>query len=268
MVEEIKKAGGSAVANYDSVTDGDKIIETAIKNFGRIDVLLNNAGILRDVSFKNMKDGDWDLIVAVHMKGAYKCARAAWPYFRKQKFGRIINTASAAGLFGGFGQTNYSAAKLAQVGFTETLAKEGKKYNILCNVIAPIAASRMTATVMPPDVLENLKPDWVVPLVAMLVHSSNTTETGSIFEVGGGHVAKLRWQRAKGALLKPDHTFTPGAILKKWDDVSDYSDCEYPDGVADMMSRLEESLQLPGNDEGEPLDFSGKVAVVTGGGAG
>lgn len=268
MVEEIKKAGGKAVANYDSVEQGDKIIETAIKNFGRIDVLLNNAGILRDVSFKNMKDEDWDLIVKVHMRGAYKCARAAWPYFRKQKYGRVINTASAAGLFGSFGQCNYSAAKLAQVGFTETLAKEGRKYNILCNVIAPIAASRMTATVMPPDVLENLKPDWVVPLVAVLVHSSNTTETGSIFEVGGGHVAKLRWQRAKGALLKADKTFTPGAILKKWADVNDYSTCEYPDGVADMMGKLEQSMKMSGNDEGEKLDFTGKVAVVTGGGAG
>jgi multifunctional beta-oxidation protein len=107
-VEEIVKAGGKAVANYDSVENGEAIIETAIKNFGRIDVLLNNAGILRDISFKNLSDNDWDLIMKVHVYGAYKCARAAWPYFRKQKYGRIINTASAAGLFGNFGQTNYS----------------------------------------------------------------------------------------------------------------------------------------------------------------
>lgn len=256
------------MANYDSVENGDKIIETAIQNFGRIDVLLNNAGILRDISFKNMKDQDWDLIYTVHVKGAYKCARAAWPYFRKQKYGRVINTASAAGLFGSFGQCNYSAAKLAQVGFTETLAKEGRKYNIICNVIAPIAASRMTATVMPPDVLDNLKPEWVVPLVAVLVHSSNTSTTGSIFEVGGGHVAQLRWQRAKGALLKPNASYTPGAILKKWDGVVDYSEPEYPDGVADMMGKLEESLKMPDNEQGEDIRYDGKVAVVTGGGAG
>ena len=104
VVDEIKSAGGKAVADYNSVEYGDKIIETAIKSFGRIDILLNNAGILRDVSFKNMKDQDWDLINTVHVKGAYKCARAAWPHFRKQKYGRIINTASAAGLFGSFGQ--------------------------------------------------------------------------------------------------------------------------------------------------------------------
>ncbi|GKT45518.1 peroxisomal hydratase-dehydrogenase-epimerase [Colletotrichum spaethianum] len=138
VVNEIKAAGGKAVANYDSVENGDKIIETAIQNFGRIDVLINNAGILRDISFKNMKDEDWDLIMKVHVRGSYKCARAAWPHFRKQKYGRVINTASAAGLFGSFGQCNYSAAKLAMVGFTETLAKEGAKYNILSNVIAPI----------------------------------------------------------------------------------------------------------------------------------
>lgn len=108
VVDEIKKNGGKAVANYNSVEDGDKIIETAIQSFGRIDILINNAGILRDVSFKNIKDEDWDLIFKVHVRGAYKCARAAWPHFRKQKYGRVINTASAAGLFGNFGQTNYS----------------------------------------------------------------------------------------------------------------------------------------------------------------
>ncbi|KAF2395755.1 NAD(P)-binding protein [Trichodelitschia bisporula] len=268
VVEEIRKAGGKATANYDSVEFGEKIIETAVQTYGRIDVLINNAGILRDVSFKNMKDADWDLIMKVHVNGAYKCARAAWPHFRKQKYGRVINTASAAGLFGSFGQTNYSAAKLAQVGFTETLAKEGIKYNIIANVIAPIAASRMTETVMPPDVLENLRPDWVVPLVAVLVHPSNKTETGSIFEVGGGHIAKLRWERAKGALLKADDSFTPTSILQKWSDVNDFSKPEYPSGPANFMELLEGSIKLPRNAPSEPLDFKGKVVLVTGAGGG
>ena len=284
VVDEIEAAGGKAVANYDSVENGDKIIETAIRAFGRVDVLLNNAGILRDVSFKNMKDEDWDLIMKVHVQGAYKCARAAWPHFRKQKYGRVINTASAAGLFGNFGQANYSgmwtlnpandiwltivAAKLSQVGFTETLAKEGFKYNILCNVIAPIAASRMTQTVMPPDLLELLQPDWVVPLVAALVHSSNKQETGSIFEVGGGHIAKLRWQRAKGALLKTGQTLTPGAIIQKWNDVNDFSKPSYPTGAANFMEYLEEAQKLSDNPSGTKIDLSGKVALITGAGAG
>lgn len=268
VVNEIKAAGGKAVANYDSVENGDRIIDTAIKAFGRIDILINNAGILRDVSFKNMKDEDWDLIFKVHVKGSYKCARAAWPYFRKQKYGRVINTASAAGLFGNFGQANYSAAKLAMVGFTETLAKEGIKYNIISNVIAPIAASRMTETVMPPDLLALMKPEWVVPLVAVLTHKSNTSETGAIFEVGGGHIAKLRWERASGQLLKCDDTYTPGAVLKKWDDVSDFSNPEHPTGVADFVGLLEKSQKHPPNERGEEPDFKGRVALVTGGGAG
>ncbi|KAK4099349.1 NAD(P)-binding protein [Parathielavia hyrcaniae] len=268
VVNEIKAAGGKAVANYDSVENGDKIIDTAIKAFGRIDVLINNAGILRDVSFKNMKDQDWDLIMKVHVKGSYKCARAAWPYFRKQKYGRVINTASAAGLFGNFGQANYSAAKLAMVGFTETLAKEGAKYNIICNVIAPVAASRMTETIMPPDVLALMKPEWVVPLVAVLAHKDNTSESGSIFEVGGGHIAKLRWERSSGLLCKCDDSYTPGAILKKWDRVTNFSSPQYPSGPNDFLTLLEESQKLGPNESGEKVDFTGRVALVTGGGAG
>ena len=121
---------------------------------------------------------------------------------------------------------------------------------------------------MPPDLLENLKPDWVVPLVAVLVHSSNKQETGSIFEVGGGHIAKIRWERAKGALLKTDSSYTPGAVLKKWKDVNDFSEPSYPNGVADFMGLLEQAQKLGPNDPGEKLDFTGKVALVTGAGGG
>ena len=157
---------------------------------------------------------------------------------------------------------------MSQVGFTETLAKEGYKYNIICNVIAPVAASRMTQTVMPPDMLDVLKPEWVVPLVAVLVHPSNENETGSVFEVGGGHIAKLRWERAKGALLKTGPSLTPGAILERWKDVNDFSDPSYPTGLADFMSLLEEAQNLGDNKPGETLDLTGKVALITGAGAG
>ena len=121
---------------------------------------------------------------------------------------------------------------------------------------------------MPPDILQNLKPDWVVPLVAVLVHPSNTHETGSIFEVGGGHIAKLRWERARGALLKTGSSLTPGAILRQWQKVNDFSEPSYPTGVADFMTLLEEARKLSDNVPGEQLDYMGKVVLVTGGGAG
>lgn len=126
----------------------------------------------------------------------------------------------------------------------------------------------MTETIMPPDLLELLKPEWVVPLVAVLVHPSNTQESGSIFEVGGGHIAKMRWERAKGALLKTDHTMTPGAILKKWKNVEDFSEPSYPTGPANFMELLEDAQKLGSNDTGESLNFSGKVALITGAGGG
>ena len=196
VVEEIKANGGVAVANYDSVEFGDKIIKTAIDNFGRVDIVINNAGILRDISFQKMKEIDWNLIFKVHVYGAYSVTKAAWNIMREQGYGRVINTSSAAGLFGSFGQVNYSAAKLALHGFTQALAKEGEKKNIRVNTIAPLAASRMLETVMPPDVLKTVNPSLVVPLVAYLCHDS-CEETGSVFEVGGGFVAKLRWQRTE-----------------------------------------------------------------------
>ena len=126
----------------------------------------------------------------------------------------------------------------------------------------------MTETVMPKELFQNLTPDWVVPLVAVLVHPSNTKETGSIFEVGGGHIAKLRWERAKGALLKIGPSLTPGAVLRRWKDMNDFSSPSYPTGVADFMSLLEEAKKLGDNEKGEQLDFRGKVVLITGAGGG
>lgn len=133
--------------------------------------------------------------------GTFRCTHAAWKIFRNQKYGRIVMTSSASGLFGNFGQCNYSAAKLGVYGLAETLAKEGVKYNILVNAIAPVAASQMTATIMTPEMLKCLDPIHVSPLVAYLVHPANK-ENGSLFEVGAGHVSKFRWERSPGAVLK------------------------------------------------------------------
>ncbi|OAA58113.1 peroxisomal multifunctional beta-oxidation protein [Niveomyces insectorum RCEF 264] len=270
VVGVIKAAGGTAVANYDSVEFGDKIIDTAIQTYGRIDVLVNNAGILRELSFAQSTDRDWDDHIRVHVTGSFKCARAAWPHFRKQKYGRVVNTTSGAGIFGAGNLAVYSAAKTAIVGFTETLAKEGAKYNILCNAVSPAAATRMLTTLgTDPATLALVSPDWVAPFVAYLAHASNESETGGIFEVGGAHVSKMRWQRAQGQLLKCDETYTPGAVLKKWDQIGDFSaDAQYPSGPNDFMTLLEDSIKMGPNVRGDEVDFSGRVALVTGGGAG
>jgi multifunctional beta-oxidation protein len=127
----------------------------------------------------------------------------------------------------------------------------------------------MTQTVMPPDLLKNLGPEWVIPLVAVLVHPSNKTETGSIFEVGGGHIAKIRWERSKGLLLKADGSYSPGAVLAKWDEVKDYSQAEYPNGPANFLEKLEQSMAGPANPSPAPVNgIKGKVALITGAGAG
>lgn len=269
VVDEIKALGGKAVANYDSVENGDKIVETAVNAFGTVHIVINNAGILRDISLKKMTEKDFRFVQLVHVYGSYKVARAAWPYMRKQKYGRIINTASAAGLYGNFGQANYSAAKLALVGFTFTLAREGAKYNITANVMAPLAQSRMTETIMPPDVLEMIKPEFVVPVVAYLTHETST-ETAGVFESAGGIIKKLRWQRSKGAAFRCDDTFTPSAVLARFDEISDFDkDPEYPEGSQNVLEYAENSNSLPPNKQGDqPISFEGKVAVVTGAGAG
>lgn len=148
MVDEIKAKGGEAIANFDSVEQGDKIIQTAMKAYGRIDILINNAGILRDSSMLKMKEEDWRLIMKVHLDGTFACTRAAWNIMREQNYGRIINTCSTSGMYGNFGQANYSAAKLGILGFTQTIAKEGEKRNVLANAICPISATRMTEGLM------------------------------------------------------------------------------------------------------------------------
>ncbi|MEZ4406171.1 MAG: SDR family NAD(P)-dependent oxidoreductase [Polyangiales bacterium] len=237
VVDEIKAAGGEAVANYDSVEDGAKIVQSALDAFGRVDVVINNAGILRDVSFQKMSADDWDLIYRVHVLGAYRVTAAAWPHLREQKYGRVIFTASAAGIYGNFGQANYSMAKLGVVGFANTLALEGKKNNVLVNTIAPIAGSRMTETVLPKDLLDALKPEYVSPLVAWLSHESQT-DTGGLYEVGGGFMAKLRWERAEGVTFRLGRAVTPEAIRERWSDVTGFDKTTHPATVTESMAPI------------------------------
>ena len=237
VVAEIRAGGGEAVANYDSVEDGAAIVQSALDAFGRIDIVVNNAGILRDVSFQKMTADDWDLVYRVHVLGAYRVTAAAWPHLREQKYGRVVFTSSAAGIYGNFGQANYSMAKLGLVGFASTLALEGKKNNVVVNTIAPIAGSRMTETVLPKEMLESLKPEFVSPLVAWLSHESNT-DTGGLFEVGGGFMGKLRWERTRGATFRLGRGFGPEQVKAHWGEITDFARSEHPASVTESMGPI------------------------------
>ncbi|HEU4840238.1 MAG TPA: SDR family NAD(P)-dependent oxidoreductase, partial [Ilumatobacteraceae bacterium] len=192
VVEEIKAAGGDAVANTDSVATpegGESIVQTAIDAYGRIDIVINNAGILRDKTFHNMTPDLLDPVLDVHLKGAFNVTRPAWVHMREQQYGRVISTSSAAGVFGNFGQTNYGAAKMGLVGLTRVLAVEGARHNIQANAIAPLALTRMTEDIMG-RLGEKLSPSLVSPIVTFLAHES-CDATGRLFSVGGGRVAEV-----------------------------------------------------------------------------
>jgi 3-hydroxyacyl-CoA dehydrogenase/3a,7a,12a-trihydroxy-5b-cholest-24-enoyl-CoA hydratase len=188
-----------------------------------------------------MKEQDWDLIMKVHLKGSFAVAKAAWGIMREKGYGRIINTGSSSGLYGSFGQANYATAKLGIHGFTQSLAKEGDKKNIRVNTVCPFAGTRMTETVLPKEVVDKIKPDYVAPLVAFLCHES-CNENGSLFEVGAGYIGKLRWQRTKGVLFPLDN-LTPETVQGRWNEVIDFSkDATFPESSQEMMEIVTSNL--------------------------
>ncbi|GAA2122554.1 SDR family oxidoreductase [Actinomadura napierensis] len=216
VVDEIKKNGGEAVANPDNVATPEgaqAIVKTALDAFGKLDIVVNNAGILRDKSFKNMTVEEFDSVIAVHLRGSFLVSSAAWPHLRDNAYGRIVNTSSPAGLFGNFGQANYATAKMGLVGLTKTLAQEGAKYNIKANAIAPVAWTRMTEDLLPADFADKLGVDQVTPLVAFLVHESNE-DTGEVYTVGGGRIAKIFVAEGPGYGQK--ETLSVEAVRDNW----------------------------------------------------
>jgi NAD(P)-dependent dehydrogenase (short-subunit alcohol dehydrogenase family) len=227
VVKEIEAGGGTAVAdthNGSSVEGAQGIVKTAVDAFGKIDALVANAGILRDAAFHKVSDEDFFAVINVHLVGTVRVCHAAYPLMREQGYGRIVTTTSGAGLFGNFGQTSYAAAKMGIVGFTRSLSIEGAKKGVLANVIAPGAKTRMTESLLPPEMADKIKPEFVSPLVAYLCSRSNEA-TGNIFSVGGGRFARVKI----GA--------TPGIMTE--DPTADY--------VADNIDRIlgEEELVFP-----------------------
>jgi len=211
VVAEIQAAGGEAIANGADVSSPEQVdvmVKQAMDTWGRIDVLINNAGILRDKSFVKMTQDDWDKVIAVHLTGSEICTRAVWPIMREQGYGRIVMTTSTSGLYGNFGQANYGAAKMAVAGLMNTLCIEGEKYDIKVNCIAPTAATRMTEDLMPPEVLAMLEPKEITPAVLFLC--SNKAPTHRIVLAGAGCYAMVRLMESEGVYLDEDERNVDG----------------------------------------------------------
>ena len=232
VVDEIKAAGGEAVADTNSVATpegGAAIVQTALDAYGKVDVVINNAGILRDKSFHNMTPDLLNPVLDVHLKGAFYVTQPAWVVMREQGYGRIISTSSAAGVFGNFGQTNYGAAKMGLVGFTRVLAAEGAKYNIKANAIAPLALTRMTENLMGGAFGDKLAPGLVSPLVAYLAHE-DCPVSGQLFSVGGGRVAHVFIAETQG-YFKEDLALED--VRDNWETIIDRDGFGVPGNLAE-----------------------------------
>jgi len=242
VVDEIKAAGGEAVPNYDSVATpegGQAIIQSGLDAFGKVDIVINNAGILRDAAFKNMTPELLEPVIDVHLKGAFYVTLAAWQHMRDQNYGRIVNTSSAAGIFGNFGQTNYGAAKAGLVGLTRVLAVEGARNNIKVNAIAPVAKSRMTEDLLGP-LVDKLGPEFITPVVAWLAHE-DCPVTGEVYSCGGGHVARIFTGVTKG--WTDTESLTVEDIRDHFDEIRDETGYVVP---ANLTEELQATLAALG----------------------
>ena len=223
VVEEIKAAGGEAMSNGSSVTDDAGVanmVQQTMDAYGRIDVLVNNAGVLRDKSFAKMEIADFDFVVDVHLFGTMKPTKAVWPIMKEQGYGRIMVTSSSSGLYGNFGQSNYGAAKLGVVGFINTLKLEGQKDNIHINALAPVAWTRMTSNLMPPEMEEALAPEQVTPAVVFMC--SEQAPTGKIICAGAGAYAAAQIVETRGMYLGTAPTAED--VAENWEQISKLDD--------------------------------------------
>jgi NAD(P)-dependent dehydrogenase (short-subunit alcohol dehydrogenase family) len=228
VVDEIRAAGGEALANGASVTDFAAVrgmVQQAVDAWGRVDVLVSNAGILRDKSFAKMDLADFRLVLDVHLMGAVHCCKALWPLMQQQKYGRIVLTTSSSGLYGNFGQANYGAAKLALVGLMQTLAIEGEKHDIRVNCLAPTAATRMTEDLFPPDMLAAFGPEAVVPAMLVLASQDAPSRTTLCAGAGGFEAANVTLTQGAYIGVGPD---APEQLMARLDAVRDRAGEQVP----------------------------------------
>ena len=242
VVKEIEEAGGTAVANYDSVSTpegGEAIVQTALDAFGQVDIVVNNAGILRDKSFVKLSPEELEIVLDVHLKGAFFVSQPAFRAMKERGYGRFVHTTSAAGVFGNFGQSNYGAAKMGLVGLSNVLAVEGAKYNIKSNVIAPIARTRLTEELLG-GLAERLQPEKVTPLVVYLCSEANE-ETHAVYSVGGGRYARIFTGLAPGWMQK-EGTVSAEDIQAHFAEIHDPGEFIIPGSIADEMKMIGEAF--------------------------
>lgn len=248
VAAEIKAKGGKAAADTNFVTkdlsDSQKIVKSAMDKLGGVHIIVNNAGILRDVGFKKQTDEQWSIIQEIHLYGQRNMIKAAWDIFNEQKYGRVINITSINGILGAHGQSNYSAAKSGVIGLTKALAMEGAKNNIKLNAVLPGAGTAMTATVMPKEIVEASKPEFVAPLIGFLCSDSADLPTGRVFEAGSGFFAELQWTRSDGVFLDIQKGYGVSDIQKNWSKITDMSNPSPPDAMKQFMQAANAKSKL------------------------
>lgn len=246
VAAEIQAAGGVAAADKHSVTanveDAEQIVAAAVAAFGRLDIIVNNAGILKDMSFKKQSERQWSTIQEIHLYGQRNMVKAAWERFLDQGYGRVVNVSSINGILGAYGQTNYSAAKSGVIGFTFALAHEGARRNIKVNCLVPGAGTSMTATIMPQEIVQASKPEYVAPLVGFLCSDAPEVPTGRVFEGGCGFFAELQWRRSEGVYLDLGKPITVEVIQRNWDKITDMRNAQIPDSTSQFKQVLKSNL--------------------------